>query len=946
MKKIKSLILILVSLSTIQGFSQTNIALNKPAFASGEAVPNWNHKRIHGNDGDMKTRWQGTESAGTKISEGLFNNPSWFYSDLGNNFQIEGVRIFWEAAYAIGFTIDVSTDASAWKTVFTQNDGKGSEELAAFSPINARYVRISILRGNMQWYPSFWEMEVYQKDDLPLATNYQIDFDKGMPAELSFLSNNPLIYENSLTTISGSDKTLRIKAHGQQGATFVWDSIYTNFSHIGGLRVLDNKYVYLRYKADRGFILKVLVEDKNKQLFETKADTLPPSSDNSVYWYNLNLPAELLKNIHGFVFNIGSQGEANIDIDFIQVGSLSPKFKFGFTQPFKGAQFSVGDKVNLLTNGNVGKVKYFHNGSQIDYIQAFPYNSSIENIQGGYHKIKAELYNSSDLLIDSANVYVYVKHEGGGEKLDYYTTNLYQSLKAMAKTGHTMFGMANPTTIGYNSGPKNTNYNTSDCKDITGSHPGFHESDFMWYDDEDFKRGDITAMKDAVYRGAVIGYCYHLAGSRSNSFNAKVNGANSADYNLVSEILSNSDRTKNAMLDWYLTKLDNVVIPILKDISVPVVYRPFHEMTGDWFWWGRQVGSSNYIKIFQLTVDYMRAAGLKNVLYSWSPDGDANFQFYPGDNYVDILGYDAYEPGIASWMPHSKVKTALTTLINYANSKDKVAAWTETGCRMVDNQTVYPNKYYDFWSKYVWDFTHDDSILRQLAWIETWYNANWNHSTTGSGYIPHKGSNMPNADKAAADFIKMYNYPQSIFENDMLDMYGMSNLSEVFVYPANLIITENNTYSLIGGTSSGWFNNEAKSWSTLDPSIAMVDSNGKLTAIKKGKTSIVLRVGEKVSSMEVEVCEPGFVAVKQQSIVQINISPNPVTQNGFTLQAENNNESYFLTIFTMSGQEIYAETSDKSVLFVNTTGFENGIYLVKLTNKQKTLTTKLIISYK
>lgn len=946
MKQIKTLLYSFFIISTLQGFSQTNLALKKPYFASGEATPNWNHKKVHGNDGDLKTRWQGTESAGSQLSVGIYNTPSWWYTDLGTEFQIEGVRIFWEAAYAIGFTIDVSADASSWQTVFTQNNGKGSEEMAIFSPISARYVRISILRGNMQWYPSFWEMEVYQKNDLPHATNYQIDFDKGIPTEMKFLTNNPSVYQNSLTTISGTNKVLRIAAQGQQGSTFEWDSIYTNLSHIAGLQMTDNKYVYLRYKSDQAFVLKILVEGKNKEMYETKADTLPPSSDNSVYWYHLNLSADQLKSIQGFVFNIGSQNKANIDIDFIQVGTMSPKFMFSFTQPYKGAQFNVGDKVKLLTNGNVGKVKYFHNGTEIAYIQSFPYDAAIENIQNGYHKIKAKLYNINDMLTDSANVYVYIKQTGGNQTMDYYTANLYESLKGIAKTGHTMFGMANPTTIGYNAGPKNTNYNTSDSKDITGSHPAFHESDFMWYDDENFKRADITAMKDAVHRGAVIGYCYHLAGPRSNAFYSKTNGANSADYNLVGEILSNPNRATNAMLDWYLTKLDNMVIPVFKEINMPVVYRPFHEMTGDWFWWGRQVGATNYIKIFQLTVDYMRAAGLKNVLYCWSPDGDANFQFYPGDNYVDILGYDAYEPGIVSWMPHSRVKSSLTTLINYANTHNKVTAWTETGCRKVDNQVVYPNRYYDFWTKYVWDFTHNDPIIRQLAWVASWYNANWSNTSGGSGYIPHKGLNMPNADKAIADFVKMYNYPQSLFENDMWDMYGLTNSNDVFVYPAQLKMAENNSYSLVGGTSSGWFGNETKTWTTLDPSIARVDNQGVITAVKKGKTNIVLQVGDKVSRMEVEVLEPGLMAVKQHSVGQISLSPNPVTNNGFTLKADNNNENYLLTIYSMTGQEVIAETSNKSVLFVNTTGLENGIYIVKLTEKQKTLTSKLIIAGK
>lgn len=59
------------------------------------------------------------------------------------------------------------------------------------------------------------------------------------------------------------------------------------------------------------------------------------------------------------------------------------------------------------------------------------------------------------------------------------TERLYQLLKQLVENKQTMFGMANPTTIGYAAGPLNGDYNHSDCKDITGDHPAFHESDLM-----------------------------------------------------------------------------------------------------------------------------------------------------------------------------------------------------------------------------------------------------------------------------------------------------------------------------------------------------------------------------------------------------------------------------------------------------------------------------------
>lgn len=169
------------------------------------------------------------------------------------------------------------------------------------------------------------------------------------------------------------------------------------------------------------------------------------------------------------------------------------------------------------------------------------------------------------------------------------TEKLYNQLKQLVADKQIMFGMANPTTIGFTAGPHNPNYNTSDCKDITGDHPAFHESDFMWYEENPtFMEWDIRAMKEAYKRGAVLGYCWHLRGPDSNNFYAVNNGEKSADYDLVQQIVFNPDRQQNPTLDWYLSRIDDLSIPVFKELNCPIVFRPFHEMTGEWFWWGNR----------------------------------------------------------------------------------------------------------------------------------------------------------------------------------------------------------------------------------------------------------------------------------------------------------------------------------------------------------------------
>src|SRR5690349_17198111 len=110
---------------------------------------------------------------------------------------------------------------------------------------------------------------------------------------------------------------------------------------------------------------------------------------------------------------------------------------------------------------------------------------------------------------------------------------------------------------------------------------------------------------------------------------------------------------KNADLDAYL---DNVALLAQSVHSadgdlIPIVFRPWHENAGSWFWWGAAFGSpGEYQELYRYTVEYLRdVKGVSNFLYAWGPGGgfggnrDVYLRTYPGDQFVDILGLDTYD---------------------------------------------------------------------------------------------------------------------------------------------------------------------------------------------------------------------------------------------------------------------------------------------------------------
>lgn len=113
--------------------------------------------------------------------------------------------------------------------------------------------------------------------------------------------------------------------------------------------------------------------------------------------------------------------------------------------------------------------------------------------------------------------------------------------------------------------------------------------------------------------------------------------------------------------------------------DVPVLLRPYHEMNGDWFWWGGKTPGS-YQQLWQIMYNYLvNTRGLHNLIFVWSPStwtpngSEVPWNYYPGDAYVDIVAVDDYNPvyGSGSPTPETSDFTNIyhTGLQNYAKPR-------------------------------------------------------------------------------------------------------------------------------------------------------------------------------------------------------------------------------------------------------------------------------------
>jgi len=110
-----------------------------------------------------------------------------------------------------------------------------------------------------------------------------------------------------------------------------------------------------------------------------------------------------------------------------------------------------------------------------------------------------------------------------------------------------------------------------------------------------------------------------------------------------------SEEEKIARQQAILDGMDRAVpyLQQLEDAGVPVLWRPFHELDGGWFWWSKG-GAENFAKLWQLMYSrYTDYWGLDNLIwvFGYSGNGGDMAAWYPGDSYVDLVGADSYTPG-------------------------------------------------------------------------------------------------------------------------------------------------------------------------------------------------------------------------------------------------------------------------------------------------------------
>ncbi len=280
--------------------------------------------------------------------------------------------------------------------------------------------------------------------------------------------------------------------------------------------------------------------------------------------------------------------------------------------------------------------------------------------------------------------------------------------------------------------------------EVTGKYPAILGLDMMDYPPSRTAWGgrgsSVDVALDYHKQGGIITFCWHwstpkqyiLSGNDENGNPRWWGSFYTANTTFdIEAVMNGKDPTGKEWLDKDIAEIARQLLR-LQEAKVPVLWRPLHEASGGWFWWGAK-GAEPCKQLWIYLYDQLtNVYGCNNLIWVWN--GQAA-DWYPGDEYVDIIGEDIYAANHSYGAQNSKFIEAL----DYAKT-NKIVALTENGVL----------------------FDIDNVIATNARWA--WFNI-W------SGDFVQKGGRYSEAYTEKEILNKTYNSEYVITLDELPDLY-------------------------------------------------------------------------------------------------------------------------------------------------------------------------------
>ena len=337
------------------------------------------------------------------------------------------------------------------------------------------------------------------------------------------------------------------------------------------------------------------------------------------------------------------------------------------------------------------------------------------------------------------------------------TISLYKNLLKLQEKGF-LFGHQDDLAYGvewkYKEG-------RSDVKEAAGDYPAVYGWELGGIErpgnDQNIDGVPFKKMKQFIRQGYERGGVITLSWHADSPFGA---GKNAWDTTHGSVASINPGGANHAMYKEWLDKVAAFIGSLKgsKGEAIPVLFRPFHEHSGNWFWWCRNACTVfEYQTLWRFTYYYLQTEKkLHNILWVYNTGGDFNtkeefLERYPGDDKVDLLSFDTYQygdPQKEKWFEEN-TNRRLKMVGELAAEKGKPFALAETGYEAVP--------YAAWWTQTLLNAIGDNKICYVMVWRNHGYQA---ETKKMHYYVPYKGQ------VSEADFRKFAALERVMFEKE------------------------------------------------------------------------------------------------------------------------------------------------------------------------------------
>lgn len=336
------------------------------------------------------------------------------------------------------------------------------------------------------------------------------------------------------------------------------------------------------------------------------------------------------------------------------------------------------------------------------------------------------------------------------------TVALFRSLYELQKKG-VMYGHQDDLMYGYSWWYEK---DRSDTKDFTTDYPavaGFELGHLELGNSRSLDSVSFAQITDQIKahykRGGVITISWHPDNPLTMQIpdiRKKRHGGTAWDVSskeVVASILPGG--VNHDLFNIWLGRLADFFIGLKdeKGTPIPVIFRPYHEHSGSFFWWGTNLCTdADYSALWRYTVDFLcNKKKIHNILYAYNTDRVTSLEQYmkgyPGDDIIDMLSIDMYDRG-AQFGP--ELDAALSFVTAEARKRNKLTALSETGPRRGMS---------DWWTTV---------LLPVLSKHEVGYVLTWRHTYRPRGLRP--GETLVIFPE---DFITFYKSPHTLFLEDI-----------------------------------------------------------------------------------------------------------------------------------------------------------------------------------